>query len=131
MNRRFKGFGDADPDFYTACHQFNSDYAERFNEEVPDSEKVYYQSYTSVTKNALSFGLLSYTYLLLKRFGRNDGLVTVESAKWGNFKGVYESKGARGISHGDTIDLAREDFKGYDPREEYVRIVSELKDMGY
>ncbi|MBD5138778.1 MAG: triacylglycerol lipase [Ruminococcus sp.] len=131
MNRRFKGFGDADPDFYTACHQFNSDYAERFNEEVPDSEKVYYQSYASVMKNALSFGLLSFTYLLLKKFGRNDGLVTVESAKWGNFKGVYESKGVRGISHGDTIDLAREDFKGYDPREEYVRIVSELKDMGY
>lgn len=131
MNKRFKSFGDVDPDFYTACHQLNSDYAEKFNEEVPDSDKVYYQSYASVMKNALSFGLLSFTYLLLKKFGRNDGLVTVESAKWGNFKGVYESKGARGISHGDTIDLAREDFKGYDPREEYVRIVSELKDMGY
>ena len=131
MDRRFKGFGDVSPDFYTACHQFNSDYAKRFNEEVPDSDKVYYQSYASAMKNALSFGLLSFTYLLLKKFGRNDGLVTVESAKWGNFKGVYESKGVRGISHGDTIDLAREDFKGYDPREEYVRIVSELKDMGY
>lgn len=131
MDRRFKGFGDVSPDFYTACHQFNSGYAEQFNKEVPDSDKVYYQSYASVMKNALSFGLLSFTYLLLKKFGRNDGLVTVESAKWGNFKGVYESKGVRGISHGDTIDLAREDFKGYDPREEYVRIVSELKDMGY
>lgn len=131
MDRRFKGFGDVSPDFYTACHQFNSDYAEQFNRDVSDSDKVYYQSYASVMKNALSFGLLSFTYLLLKKFGRNDGLVTVESAKWGNFKGVYESKGVRGISHGDTIDLAREDFKGYDPREEYVRIVSELKEMGY
>lgn len=131
MDKRFRGFGDASPDFYTACHQFNSGYAEQFNKDVPDSERVYYQSYASVMKNAFSFGLLSFTYLLLKKFGRNDGLVTVESAKWGNFKGVYESKGVRGISHGDTIDLAREDFKGYDPREEYVRIVSELKDMGY
>lgn len=131
MDRRFKGFGDVSPDFYTACHQLNSDYAERFNREVPDSDKVYYQSYASVMKNALSFGLLSFTYLLLKKFGRNDGLVTVESAKWGKFKGVYESRGMRGISHGDTIDLAREDFKGYDPREEYVGIVSELKEMGY
>ncbi len=131
MNKRFRKFGDVSPDFYTACHQLSSDFAERFNNDVPDSDKVYYQSYASIMKNALSFGLLSFTYLILKKFGRNDGLVTEESAKWGNFKGVYESKGMRGISHGDTIDLAREDFKGYDPREEYVKMVAELKDMGY
>ncbi len=131
MDKRFRGFGDKNPDFYTACHQFNSDYAEKFNEEVHDSDLVYYQSYASVMKNALSFGLLSATYLMLKKFGRNDGLVTEESAKWGNFRGTYESKGVRGISHGDTIDLAREDYKGYDPREEYVKIVADLKERGF
>ena len=130
-DRRFKKLGDKNPDFYTACHQFNSDYAEQFNKEVKDSEKVYYQSYTSVMKNVFSFDILGFTWLLLSRYGRNDGLVTEESAKWGNFRGVYESKRVRGISHGDTIDLKREDYKGYDPREAYVEIVSELKDMGY
>ncbi len=130
-DRRFKKLGDENPDFYTACHQFNSDYAEKFNEEIKDSEKVYYQSYTSVMKNAFSFDILGFTWLLLSRYGRNDGLVTEESAKWGNFRGVYESKRIRGISHGDTIDLKREDYKGYDPREAYVEIVSELKEMGY
>ena len=131
MDKRYKSFGDENPDFYTACHQFNSDYAEKFNEEVKDSDKVYYQSYTSVMKNVFSFDILAATYLMLRKYGRNDGLVTVESAKWGNFKGVYESKRVRGISHGDTIDLKREDYKGYDPREAYVEIVSELKEMGY
>ncbi|MBQ8177051.1 MAG: triacylglycerol lipase [Oscillospiraceae bacterium] len=131
MDKRFKKLGDENPDFYTACHQFNSDYAEQFNKEITDSEKVYYQSYTSVMKNAFSFDILGFTWLLLSRYGRNDGLVTEESAKWGNFKGVYESKRVRGISHGDTIDLKREDYKGYDPREAYVEIVSELKEMGY
>lgn len=130
-DRRFKKLGDESPDFYTACHQFNSDYAEKFNEEIKDSEKVYYQSYASVMKNSFSFDILGFTWLLLSRYGRNDGLVTEESAKWGNFRGVYESKRIRGISHGDTIDLKREDYKGYDPREAYVEIVSELKDMGY
>ena len=77
------------------------------------------------------FDILGFTWLLLSRYGRNDGLVTEESAKWGNFRGVYESKRIRGISHGDTIDLKSEDYKGYDPREAYVEIVSELKDMGY
>ena len=130
-DKRFKKLGDGNPDFYTACHQLNTDYAEQFNEEIKDSEKVYYQSYTSVMKNAFSFDILGFTWLLLSRYGRNDGLVTEESAKWGSFKGVYESKRIRGISHGDTIDLKREDYKGYDPREAYVEIVSELKEMGY
>lgn len=130
-DKRFKKLGDGNPDFYTACHQLNTEYAEQFNEEIKDSEKVYYQSYTSVMKNAFSFDILGFTWLLLSKYGRNDGLVTEESAKWGSFKGVYESKRIRGISHGDTIDLKREDYKGYDPREAYVEIVSELKEMGF
>ena len=69
--------------------------------------------------------------MLLSRYGRNDGLVTETSAQWGKFRGVYETKYIRGISHGDTIDLKREDYKGFDPREEYVKMVAELKDMGY
>ena len=131
VDKKFKGFGDNDPDFYTVCHQLNTSYAEEFNRTVPDSDKVYYQSYASVMKYPFSFNFLGFTHLLLSRYGRNDGLVTEESAKWGNFKGVYETKYIRGISHGDTIDLKREDYRGYDPREEYVKMVAELKEMGF
>ncbi len=131
FDKRFKSIGDKNPDFYTACHQFASSYAIEFNKEVPDSPDVYYQSYSSVMKNMFSFDILAISYLIIKKYGRNDGLVTVDSAKWGNFKGIFESKYTRGISHGDTIDLKREDFKGFDPREKYVQIVSELKEMGF
>lgn len=131
MDKRFRGFGDTNPDFYTLCHQFNTSYAEQFNKEVPDSDKVYYQSYASVMRFPFSFNLLGFTHMLLSRYGRNDGLVTETSAQWGKFRGVYETKYIRGISHGDTIDLKREDYKGFDPREEYVKMVSELKEMGY
>ena len=37
----------------------------------------------------------------------------------------------RGISHGDIIDLRRDDYKGFDVIEKYVEIVAELKNMGY
>ncbi|MBQ8827396.1 MAG: hypothetical protein IJ007_09920 [Oscillospiraceae bacterium] len=131
MDRRYRSFGDRNPDFYTACHQFGTAYAKKFNEEIKDSEKVYVQSYTSVMKNFFSFDVLGFTYLLLIKHGRNDGLVTIESAKWGEFRGVFESRRVRGISHGDTIDLKREDYHGFDPRETYVQIVSELKEMGF
>lgn len=131
MDERFKKLGDKNPDFYTACHQFTSEYAEQFNKEVPDCEGIYYQSYMSVMKNASSFAILSLTYLILKKYGRNDGLVTEESAKWGEFRGTFENKHRRGISHGDMIDLKREDYKGFDPVETYIQIVSDLKSKGF
>lgn len=61
----------------------------------------------------------------------NDGLVSSSSAKWGIFKGVFQNKKRRGISHGDMIDLKREDYNGFDVIEEYIKIVEELKEMGY
>ncbi len=131
MDRSFRKLGDENPDFYNACHEFTSEYAEKFNRENPDSGKVYYQSYTSVMSGMFSFGILAFTYLILRKYGRNDGLVTVESAKWGEFRKVYEPVRHRGVSHGDTIDLMREDFSGFDPREAYVEIVSDLKEKGF
>ncbi len=63
--------------------------------------------------------------------GNNDGLVSVNSAKWGEFKGTLKNKYFRGISHGDIIDLRRDDYKQFDVIEKYVEIVSELKNKGY
>jgi triacylglycerol lipase len=63
--------------------------------------------------------------------GNNDGLVTTDSAAWGNFKGVFKSATHRGISHGDVIDLMHRDYEGFNIAEEYVSIVSELKDAGF
>ena len=63
--------------------------------------------------------------------GENDGLVSISSAKWGTFKGVIKNEYHRGISHGDIIDLKRQDYKGFDVVEFYVQLVSELKKMGF
>ena len=70
-------------------------------------------------------------YLLTKIFdGENDGLVSVESAKWGDFLGLIETD-SKGISHGDVIDLMRMDIKGYDVCECYVDILKKLKERGF
>ena len=62
--------------------------------------------------------------------GENDGLVGISSAKWGNFLGVLET-GGRGISHGDVVDLTRQDIRGYDVCEFYVDIIKNLKERGF
>ena len=60
-----------------------------------------------------------------------DGLVTVESGLYGENSKMIEHKGKRGISHGDVIDLFRENIKDFDVREFYVDIVKELKEQGF
>lgn len=128
----FHRIGDKHPDFYTATHQFSTTWAKRFNEEIKDDENVYYQSYMSLMHGAFSHKLLTIPYLFIKLVdGKSDGLVSEESAKWGNFRKTFENEHYRGISHGDIIDLTREDYKGFQVCETYVDIVKELKDKGF
>lgn len=132
FDRTFRKFGDRNPDFYTATRQFSTEETRRLNEEMPDIPGVYYQSYASRMKHAWSHLLLSVPYCMIKPLeGENDGLVSVASAKWGDFRGVISNTYTRGISHGDIIDLKREDYKGFDVTETYVQIVAELKDRGF
>lgn len=132
FDRMFRRFGDENPDFYTATRQFSTATSRRFNETVPDAAGIYYQSYTSVMKDALSDMLLWLPYLLIRPLeGANDGLVSAESAKWGEFQTTFKSLRHRGISHGDMIDLKREDYKGFDVVECYVEMVSLLKERGF
>ncbi|MBN2878837.1 MAG: triacylglycerol lipase [Clostridia bacterium] len=131
-NKYFKKIGDTNPDFETACRQFLTENAKEFNEQVKDSDKVYYQSYTSIMSRAHSDFILFFPYLIGRFQGqKSDGLVAPESAKWGEFKGVIETERTRGISHGDIIDLRRNDYKGFDVREFYVKLVNELKNKGF
>lgn len=132
FDQTFLRFGDRNPDFYTATHQFSTKESEEFNRQVPDVPGVYYQSYTSKMKNLFSHLLLSIPYCMIRPLeGENDGLVSVTSAKWGEFQGVFSNSHLRGISHGDIIDLKREDYKGFDVVETYIQIVSKLKEKGF
>lgn len=132
FDKRYSSMGDKNPDFYTASRQFSTYHSKMFNEEVKDIEQVYYQSYATVVKNMFSDYIVTIPYILVKlTAGENDGLVSVDSAKWGQFKGVLQNKRRRGISHGDIIDLRRDDYKEFDVIEKYVEIVSELKNSGY
>lgn len=132
FDRTFRHFGDRSPDFYTATRQFSTDYSAAFNKAVPDAEGVYYQSYASVMTHWYSDLLLSFPYLLAKAAeGENDGLVSIKSAKWGIFQGTFRNRFSRGISHGDIIDLKRQDYRDFDVLEAYVSIVSGLREKGF
>lgn len=130
-NKTFIKLGDKNPDFLGGVTDLTAEKCREFNNKVVDSEDVLYQSITSKMKNVLSSPFpLNAGYLLAKSFdGENDGLVGVESAKWGDFLGLIETDN-KGISHGDVIDLLRIDIKGYDVCECYVDILKRLKERG-
>jgi len=74
---------------------------------------------------------LNFSYHLVKYFsGENDGLVSEDSFSWGEKYTLLRASGKRGISHGDMIDLNRENISGFDVREFYVNLVKDLKQRG-
>ena len=100
--------GDTKPNFYAVCRDFSTEYAERFNAENPDVPGVYYQSFAGVMKTPLSDINLSTANIIVKLIeGDNDGLVSVESAKWGESFTLLTGLGNRGVSHYDEIDFRR------------------------
>lgn len=88
---------DAKASFYSLSEQHMN---EEFNPNNPDDPRVAYISYTGRTCDALGFldpskdcqdlvdPLIGWGYTILELArGDNDGLVTVESAKWGDYRG--------------------------------------------
>lgn len=63
--------------------------------------------------------------------GANDGLVGMNSCEWGEHFQFLTVRGRRGISHGDMIDLNRENFDSFDVREFFVQLVADLKKQGF
>lgn len=132
-NAGARKLGDNNPDFISAVTDLTSSRVNELNQMMSDydfqSNKIYTQSVGSHLKHMTSGRFpLNMSYLLVKHFdGPNDGLVGYHSFAFGEKFQYLEAPGNRGISHGDMIDLNREDIPGFDVREFYVTLVADLK----
>ena len=131
-NSIFRKLGDKEPDFLAGVKDLSPARLKELAPDMEDCPDVSYRSCMSVMKNVFSAGIpLNIGYLLIKKLnGRSDGLVWEKSAEHGEFRMITAS-GVRGISHGDTIDLFRENIEGYDVREFYAGLVADLKNQGF
>ena len=132
-NFTLKKLGDKEPDFIAGVTDLTQPETERINKQMPISDKVYYQAYGSILHHASSSTLpFNIAGAFIKNFdGPNDGIVGVESFPINKDFTLIETTNPRGLSHGDVIDLNRENIKGFDVREFYVQLVKDLKDKGY
>jgi triacylglycerol lipase len=103
-----KIMGDEHPDSFRAILQLSTGLMKIFNEEVTDSRNIYYQSYAShISRDYPSYIWRTLAGIIKPYEGQNDGLVGVESAKWGDYKGIIRTAEATSTSHGDMIGLAQ------------------------
>lgn len=132
-NAALKRLGDEAPDFLAAVTDLTASACEARNAATLDAPGVFYQSVMSYCRKAQHGKFpLNMTYPIVKHFdGLNGGLVAVDSAKWGDQFTLLEPRGHRGISHGDVVDLNRENIPGFDVREFYVSLVADLKNRGF
>lgn len=131
-NGTLKKLGEPHSDFLAAVYDLTASYLTELDASMPAPEGVYCQSVGSVLEKANGGKFpLNFSYHLVKFFDeKNDGLVGEESFKWGEKYTLLKPPHRRGISHGDMIDLNRQNIRDFDVREFYVNLVSDLKNRG-
>lgn len=130
--------GDENPTTYSAICSLTTKGARDFNERNPDHEGTYYQSFAFTYKTLFSDIMLWLPHLVVKLVeGENDGLLTPDAVRWGDFRGVYRGVTNRGISHCDEVDFRRRPLtskKGEgvsDITDFYVELVRDLARKGF
>jgi len=132
IDRHWKMMGDKHPDFYQSTVEMSGKWCREFNKQTPNDPNIFYQSYAAVMKYQLSDPFFGFINTIVSFFdGPNDGLVSVESARWGKYQGLLHGKYIRGLSHADTVDMYRFSTPGLDVPEIYCGIVEGLVASGF
>ncbi|MFP4533049.1 MAG: esterase/lipase family protein [Desulfobacterales bacterium] len=127
-------FGNTQPDTLANLYDVTTrNMQDVFNPKTPDMPGIHYQSYAAKVKLTCPNPVLEPTWLfLLSHEGPNDGLVSVESAKWGDFQGAETGAWwSPGCDHLAIIGQMFGMTPGFNAPEFYVDMVCELKKNGY
>jgi triacylglycerol lipase len=130
-------FGDTNPNSVQNGYDLVRSYMiNTFNPNTPNKSGVYYQSWAAKIKmmaiDARNWYFAPTWSILLATEGDNDGLVSITSAKWGNYRGVQEGSWySAGVDHLNIVDQVFGITPGFDAPGFYVNLVSDLKSRGY
>ena len=119
---------DKNPDIVLCGRQLSDENMKRFNENITNSDKVYYQSYSSSLSSNKMFVLRIPHYVMKKiENDSTDGLVSIDSSKWGEYKGEMPE----GIDHAKMVGAYGTYSSLLQISKFYLNIVKELKEKNF
>lgn len=120
--------GDKHPDAITACDQLRA--RDESEETLRFSHKVYCQSYSSSIDKVRDCFVMALPMKMQKHFElpENDGLVSEESSKFGNYRGKCLDIP---VSHVQIIDIFSKKSQKEKIYEFYKSVCEELAGMGF
>jgi triacylglycerol lipase len=131
-------YDQSNPDCMLMMYNGTTDFVTNvFNPGTPNQSGILYQSwggkinYIGVTPDMLFIGPM---WLLMKSMGAgdNDALVSLNSAKWGTWRGaITTSILYSGVNHFYEIDQFLGMTPGFNAPGFYINVVKELKSKGY
>lgn len=128
INLFYKICKDKHPDILKLGHQLTDVQMEIFNKEVINSDKVYYQSYSSDLNNKKSF-LMFIPHLITNKLENvsTDGIVSVESSIWGEYKGNITNN----YDHAQMVGVYGTKKTLNEVSDFYLSIINDLKEKGF
>jgi len=130
--------GDDDPDSLDNGWDITrSHMTETFNPQTENIPGIYYQSWAAKAKISCPNILLEPSWLLILAMEdpghrENDGLVSVYSANWGNFRGIEDAAWySPGVDHFNMVGHFFGITPGFDAPEFFVDVVEDLKGRGF
>lgn len=128
INLFYKICKDKHPDILKLGHQLTDTQMKEFNKEVLNSSNVYYQSYSSDLDNKKSF-LMFIPHLITKNLENvgTDGIVSVESSIWGEYKGNITNN----YDHAQMVGVYGTKKTLNEVSDFYLSIIKELKEKGF
>lgn len=128
INTFYKLLGDKHPDAMKACEQLRR--VDESEDTLAFSERVYCQSYSTTLERGRDCFIMAIPRRIYKHYENvdNDGLVSRESAKFGNYRGECLNIS---VSHAQIIDFGTKKAQKDLIYGFYRRLCDELAEMGY
>ncbi len=124
----FRIFGDEKPDTLALAQELTVTAMETFNEDVPNAPSVYYQSYSSTSPRKKAFiRFIPYEISRYCEHDDTDGMVSVSSSQWGNYRGSMHGE----IDHFQMVGVYGTRKKLTGVGLFYLHIIRQLRQMGF
>ena len=127
-NLTFRLLGDKKPDMLQLGLDLTPEAMAQFNETASNHPGVYYQSFSSTAPDKKAF-LRHIPYQISRHCEQDDtdGMVSVGSSKWGNYRGSVGGN----VDHFQMVGMYGSEKKLMGVGLFYLRIIQELRSMGF